>query len=149
MGENKKVIKRKVRDNTIYKFKKKVWSWMFYVIAAKCETNTTWDSTPQYKGRNSWCFKQLGWISRELCCRKKVNPERLHTVQFHLHNILKMINYRNREQIREGRSTMGMITLEDNTKDPWDDRTAVYIHCGRQNYLHMLKMHSIKSTQTK
>lgn len=25
---------------------------MFYVIAAKCETNTTWDSTLQYKGRN-------------------------------------------------------------------------------------------------
>lgn len=44
---------------------------------------------------------------------------------------------------------MGMITLEDNAKDTWDERTAVYINCGKHNYLHMLNMYSIKSTQTK
>lgn len=31
---------------------------------------------------------QLGWILKQICCMKQVSPERLHSLQFHLCNIL-------------------------------------------------------------
>lgn len=44
------------------------------------------------KGRCYWHLKQLGWISREFCWMNKRNPNRLCTVWFCLHIILKWQN---------------------------------------------------------
>ena len=37
-----------------------------------------------------WYMQRLYWIFRALCWVNKVNPKRLHTVWFHLYNILNM-----------------------------------------------------------
>ena len=54
-------------------------------------------------------MQQLGWISRALSewKKKKAGLKELNTVWFHLHNILKVTNYSDGEQV-SGSQGLGM-----------------------------------------
>lgn len=56
----------------------------------ECDASMQWNITQQCKGTNCW-YPQFGWISRQLCWVTKSSPTRLHTIRFHLCNILHMI----------------------------------------------------------